>query len=130
MTEEGIVEVPVADLRVFIDEVAAVKNGILRVSVFTSSGDKSASYQLAILDKDFVTYSDGGAKAEIDIARFTQLVTKQILELRDTANLAMAITAADLSWTIKTGSNAVLVDDEVPESTQDGLSLAYGDVQE
>ncbi len=124
MSEETI-----EGLKVYVNSISAVKPGILRVNLTTYLGDKNATYEIAVVDKDFVAYSDDGTQAEIDIAAFTQVVTGQIEKLRATANLAMALEAADLSWTIlASNSNTVLVDDDdTPEQTRDGMQLAYGD---
>jgi hypothetical protein len=116
-------------LKVYIQSISAVKPGILRVNVITYFGDKNATYEMAVVDKDFVTYNEDGSQAEIDIAAFTQLITQQIDKLRNTANLAMALEAADLSWTIRaSNSNTLLVeDDDIPDQTREGMQLAYGD---
>jgi len=112
-------------MNVNVETVVAIKPNILRVKLYTHDEEHPEKgvidYEIALLTNDFTTQTSEGT-VEIDIDNFKKLVTKQLTEMQNTANLAKAIEAADLYWEIAF-SDTNKEEEESPE----GLKLAFGE---
>lgn len=113
-------------MNVIVTGVVAIKPGILRVACYTTTeGALGGDYEITIVERDFITETDEH-NVEIDLDKFKLLVSQEIARIRNTANLASALNAADLEWTIDIDDKALTEDKETPSSVE-GMSLAYGD---
>ena len=111
---------------VVIESVSAVKPSIIRVAFYTYNADDETdsgikNYELALPIQDF-TKQQSPTDVEINVDRFQEIVSLHVAELQDTANLAKALEAANLTWNIEAESIAV----KEKERTKNGKKLAYG----
>lgn len=109
-------------MKIIIEEILPIKPNILRVKAYTVTDEESetphvTSYELAVHTQDFVERPDSKT-VQINLDKFRNLITSQLSELQDTANLAAALEHADLEWD-------VTIQPKEEQETKKGKKLAF-----
>lgn len=110
-------------MKITLEEVLPIKPNILRIKAYTISDPEAdepilVNYELAIHVQDFMTLRDDNI-AEIDVDKLKHLLSQQVADLQNTANVGRAIELANLQWDI--------VLEQQEETLKDGKHLAYGE---
>lgn len=114
-------------LKVVVEDIVAINPHIVRVAVYTYSGNIEEStndnykyYELAIPIEDFTEEVDGNVA--IDGDKFQNTITKKIIDSNKASNLAVFINALNLQWEVLLEEQPI----ETKESQIEGKILAYG----
>lgn len=111
-------------MKVVIDQIVAVKPGIMRVMLYTETENEKgvefgADYEIALLEDDFVTKNDN--EAAIDLDKFQLLLSEQIAAMQFTANLTVALERTNMTWEL-TNNDSIPDNDSKRSDTTDEVS--------